>query len=231
MSSSTPSPSPTPTPPTARKYAFYRSDFGPLEARPLHLDLYFDMIEDRVVVTNHTTFIYTPTAGLTSSATLTHLTLNSTGLEVASVDRITDFLPLLPIPSSTPPDFPGHVASFASPTSLKHELDSDRCLLHVTLDSPVLPGQQLVLRLVTIARPTAHVLEGIYYDYTPPGCPRTMITQCQQCVTHFTHQHTPNLSHPTVAHCSSARHSSPLLSPPLPWSGTASSASLRAWTT
>ena len=50
----------------------------------------------------------------------------------------------------------------------------------VTLPSPVLPGQEFVVRTVSIATPTEHILEGLYYDYTPEGKPRTIITQCQQ---------------------------------------------------
>ena len=163
----------------ARKYKFYRSDFGPLEAKPLHLDLYFDVLEQRVVVTNHTTFMYVPAAGLDSSDTLRTLRLNAKDLEISSVERVTDFLPLAAFGAGGRPDFPLHVASFANPTTLKHSLDADEALLTIELDEPVKAGAQFVLRIVTIAQPTAHILEGLYYDYTPAGCPRTIITQCQ----------------------------------------------------
>lgn len=36
------------------------------------------------------------------------------------------------------------------------------------------------VRTVSVCRPTKNILEGIYYDFTPPGAPPTMITQCQQ---------------------------------------------------
>lgn len=51
-----------------------------------------------------------------------------------------------------------------------------RCV-QVTLPTAVASGDEFVLRTVTIATPTEHILEGIYYDYTPKDCPRTMITQ------------------------------------------------------
>jgi aminopeptidase N len=163
-----------------RKYKFYRSDFAPLEAKPLHLDLYFDIIESRVVVTNHTTFVFLPAAGTESQLKLSTLRLSSRDLDISSVERITDFIPLTQSSPSSPANFAAHVASFSAPNSLQHRLDAEDDILSITLDSPVTAGQQFVIRLVTIARPTDHILEGLYYDSTPAGCPRTIISQCQQ---------------------------------------------------
>ena len=174
--------------PTERHYKFYRSDFGPLEAKPLHLNLYFDIIESRVVVTNHTTFTYIPAAGKESTATLSSIRLNSKDLEISSVERIAQFTPLeytasaTAAPTAAPTNITAHTASFNNPTPLQYTLHKDDDTLEVQLDEPIQPGQQFVIRLVTIAVPTAHILEGLYYDYTPSGCPRTMITQCQQYV-------------------------------------------------
>jgi aminopeptidase N len=53
-------------------------------------------------------------------------------------------------------------------------------LLQVTLPAAVPGGVEFVVRTVTVATPTDHILEGMYYDYTPAGCPRTIISQCQQ---------------------------------------------------
>ena len=168
-----------------RKYRFYRSDFAPLESRPLHLDLYFDIIESRVIVTNHTTFVYVPAAGSEGAGEgagggLRTVRLNSSDLDISSVERVTDFLPLTLPSASSPGNFTAHVASFASASSLQHRLDSEAGLLSVELDEAVQAGAQFVLRIVSIATPTDNVLEGLYYDFTEPGCPRTIITQCQQ---------------------------------------------------
>ena len=173
--------------PAERKYKFYRSDFGPLEAKPLHLNLYFDIVESRVLVTNHTTFIYQPAADKPNNTSLTSIRLNSKDLEIAAVERITQFIPLAysasatnAAPTAPPSNIPAHTSSFGAATPLKYTLHKDDDILEVQLDEPVQAGQQFVVRLTTIATPTAHILEGLYYDYTPSSCPRTIITQCQQ---------------------------------------------------
>lgn len=182
--------------PAKRKYKFYREDFGPLVSRPLHLDLYFDIIESRVIVTNHTTFRYEPVVNQSTNqpgspaAPLNQLKLNSKDLEIVSVDLITDFSPLpdwcgRPITdqsSNQRADFTAHVSSYenSSHKALPYELDTEHDHLVIQLPDGIQPNQQFVVRLITIAKPTAHILEGLYYDYTPSCCPRTIITQCQQ---------------------------------------------------
>jgi aminopeptidase N len=52
--------------------------------------------------------------------------------------------------------------------------------LCLTFQPRVPPGTEFTLRTETICRPTRNILEGLYYDETPPGAPPTMITQCQQ---------------------------------------------------
>ncbi|MDD1666016.1 MAG: M1 family metallopeptidase, partial [Methanomicrobiales archaeon] len=42
------------------------------------------------------------------------------------------------------------------------------------------PGTEFTVRTETLCRPTKNILEGLYYDETPPGAPPTQITQCQQ---------------------------------------------------
>ncbi|HVP25784.1 MAG TPA: M1 family metallopeptidase [Methanomicrobiales archaeon] len=42
------------------------------------------------------------------------------------------------------------------------------------------PETEFTIRTETICRPTKNILEGLYYDETPPGAPPTQITQCQQ---------------------------------------------------
>jgi aminopeptidase N len=48
------------------------------------------------------------------------------------------------------------------------------------LSTPIPKGAQFTIRTVTVATPTSHILEGLYFDYTPKDAPRTIITQCQQ---------------------------------------------------
>lgn len=171
--------------PKQRKYRFYREDFGKLEVRPCHVDLTFDITATRVHVTARTTFFYQPSSS--SPSPLTSLSLNSKDLEIRSVSLLPSFQPLpLPIPSTDlsvnlKNDFAHHVASFGTERqALPFELDNDEHLLKITFPTPIVPNQQFVLQTETIATPTAHILEGLYFDYTPSAQPQTIITQCQQ---------------------------------------------------
>jgi hypothetical protein len=100
------------------------------------------------------------------------------------------------------------------------------------------------VRTVSVATPTEHILEGLYYDYTPEGKPRTIITQCQQCVPNhptpcdapLTHSPSHSLVFlaayvfPTGPCVFSPRHQCSTVSAlPLPTLGMASSASRPAW--
>ncbi|MBP7670885.1 M1 family metallopeptidase [Candidatus Gracilibacteria bacterium] len=53
-------------------------------------------------------------------------------------------------------------------------------ILRVKFGRVVSKGEVITIRTKTICRPTKNVLEGLYYDETPKGCPCQMITQCQQ---------------------------------------------------
>jgi aminopeptidase N len=55
--------------------------------------------------------------------------------------------------------------------------DSKLCL---SFQPRVPPGTEFTVRTETVCRPTRNILEGLYYDETPPGAPPTQITQCQQ---------------------------------------------------
>jgi aminopeptidase N len=52
--------------------------------------------------------------------------------------------------------------------------------IRLTFQPRLRPGEEFTLRTETICRPTRNILEGLYYDETPPGAPPTQITQCQQ---------------------------------------------------
>ncbi|CAK4630663.1 unnamed protein product [Aphanomyces euteiches] len=153
----------------SKKYRYVRADFEPLETKPLHFDMVFDVTEKEVKVTLQTTLKY---AGATPK---TVLKLNSKALEIVSVERLQSFTPL-----NGTRNFVSHVASFGSPKPLEFVVDTVDHFLVITLDTPVQSGDEFVIRTVSIARPTENILEGLYYDYTPEGAPRTIITQCQQ---------------------------------------------------
>ncbi|MBL4694002.1 M1 family metallopeptidase [Candidatus Gracilibacteria bacterium] len=52
-------------------------------------------------------------------------------------------------------------------------------ILKVHFDE-VKKGAEFSIKTKSICRPTRNILEGIYYDETPKGCPCQQITQCQQ---------------------------------------------------
>jgi len=60
------------------------------------------------------------------------------------------------------------------------EYDRANSLLHIIFAAPLPPHTKATVRTDTVCRPSDHLLEGIYYDRTPPGAPPQQISQCQQ---------------------------------------------------
>ncbi|HET6581327.1 MAG TPA: DUF3458 domain-containing protein, partial [Methanoregula sp.] len=60
------------------------------------------------------------------------------------------------------------------------DYDTRKNLLVIRFSEPVPPSTQFTVQTETICRPTKNLLEGLYYDETPPGAPPQQITQCQQ---------------------------------------------------
>jgi aminopeptidase N len=67
---------------------------------------------------------------------------------------------------------PGHACS--------HQYDTANNSLIIRFKDPVLPLTRFTVHTETICRPTKNILEGLYYDETPPGAPPQQVTQCQQ---------------------------------------------------
>lgn len=53
-------------------------------------------------------------------------------------------------------------------------------LLDISFSKPIPAKTEVVIITKTTCKPTKNILEGLYYDETPKGCPQTQITQCQQ---------------------------------------------------
>jgi aminopeptidase N len=64
------------------------------------------------------------------------------------------------------------------PISYNYNLEAS--LLTVRFDRNVPPNSPITIITETTCRPTKNILEGLYYDETPPGAPPQQITQCQQ---------------------------------------------------
>jgi aminopeptidase N len=58
--------------------------------------------------------------------------------------------------------------------------DRENSLLSVSFGRELPQKTRFTLQTETICHPSDHILEGLYYDRTPPGAPPTQITQCQQ---------------------------------------------------
>lgn len=153
----------------AKKYRFTRKDFQPLKTKPLHFDMLFDITESKVRVTLQTTLKHL------GATPLRELKLNSKELEILSVERMCSFAPL-----GEAMDFVKHVASFSNARPLEYEVDTEDHFLVVKFANAIATGEEFVIRTVSVATPTENILEGLYFDYTPEGAPRTIITQCQQ---------------------------------------------------
>ncbi len=134
-----------------------------MQTRPLHLDLSFDVNEDKVRVVARSTFVHV------AKDALTQLQLNSNDLQIESVELLTG-ASQLPVEKPSSEDFVAHVASLdgagITRTSLKFELDTKGHFLNITLPAGVASGEQFVIQTVSVATPTAHILEGLYYDWT-----------------------------------------------------------------
>jgi aminopeptidase N len=63
---------------------------------------------------------------------------------------------------------------------MSYEYDPQKNTLLIQFDAPVPPLTRFTVHTETICRPTKNLLEGLYYDETPPGAPPQQITQCQQ---------------------------------------------------
>jgi aminopeptidase N len=85
---------------------------------------------------------------------LSELSLNAKSLEIVAVNC------------------PGYKCSF--------DYDRQKSMLIIRFGTPVPPLTGFTIHTETICRPTKNLLEGLYYDETPPGSPPTQITQCQQ---------------------------------------------------
>ncbi|RAW21391.1 hypothetical protein PC110_g22166, partial [Phytophthora cactorum] len=153
----------------SKKYRFTRQDFRPLATKPLHFDMVFDITEAKAKVTLQTTLNHD------GAQPLEQLKLNSKELEILSVERFDKFAPL-----DGKKDFVAHVQSFAEPRNLEFEVDKEDHFLVIKFTKPVQSGEEFVIRTVSVATPTENILEGLYFDYTPEGAPKTVITQCQQ---------------------------------------------------
>ena len=132
---------------TDRRFRYYRTDFGKLPVRVIHMDLVFDVFDDHTLVTSEMHIE-------TGKEPVSDIALDARNLEDVTVQC---------------PD-----------RELSYEYDTRGNKLRIHFLHPVPARTAVVLHTRNACRPTHTVLEGLYYDVTPPGAPPQQITQCQQ---------------------------------------------------
>jgi aminopeptidase N len=65
-----------------------------------------------------------------------------------------------------------------SPISYEHQKKENKLI--IAFKKPIPKNAEFIITTQSTCRPTKNILEGLYYDETPDGCPPTQITQCQQ---------------------------------------------------
>ncbi len=131
----------------SRLFRYYPGDFGELTVSVIHMNLIFDVFDDRTRVSSklNAEVLDTP---------IQELVLNAKELEIISVS--------------------------CDKAPVSYAYDRDNSLLTLTFERELPPGTRFTIATETICYPSDHILEGLYYDRTPPGAPPTQITQCQQ---------------------------------------------------
>src|SRR3989338_6414777 len=138
-----------------REYKYYPDDFGALPVKALHMKLDFDVFEDHTVVTSDFTM-------KVKKGSLSVLALDAKNLEIQEVYFFDD-------PEGK-----------TSKHHLHHTYEKEKDKLFLHFPEKLRLGRVFTIRTKTLCCPTANILEGLYYDETPKGKPKTMITQCQQ---------------------------------------------------
>ncbi|MFO7870778.1 MAG: M1 family metallopeptidase [Kiritimatiellia bacterium] len=134
-----------------RKYAFLKKDFDrPPRLAQKHLDLKINFRADNTVEVDNTLY-------LELLEETDHVTLNARDLEIEKVERVD-----------------------TAPRDLDFEYDPSASTLRIPLGRKAPGGTETAIHTRTLCFPSDHILEGIYKDTTPPGCPQQYMSQCQQ---------------------------------------------------
>jgi len=133
------------------EYRYNRTDFLPLPVDLEHMDISLSFLEERVE----------GTARLRVKALqdLDEVVLDAMDLDIRSVE-------------CEAPD--------GGSGATDYRYLPDKAQLIVRLPRRVLAGETFHIRAGAACRPSGTLLEGIYRDTTPAGCPQQYISQCQQ---------------------------------------------------
>jgi aminopeptidase N len=140
-----------------KEFAFCPADFGKLPVTVEHFNLVFDVFDKHTVVESEMTMTVI-------EPFLQKISLDAKNLEIQEVALYEK------VKEDNKP---------ASKKSIPYIYDTENNKLHITLPQKK-AGETFTIYTKTITKPTKNILEGLYYDETPHGCPPTQITQCQQ---------------------------------------------------
>jgi len=170
------------------QYRYHRNAFGPLPAKLEHLDIYLNFLDGKVHGTN--------TIRMTALEQLSELRLDAKELRIISVELVEgrEAYPLsydyrhnensliIQLPGRangcdqdcSRPALPGRKTDTAT------ERRGYTPSVSPCRAGSFQPGDQFTIRTVTECVPSDTILEGIYKDTTPPGCPQQYMSQFQQ---------------------------------------------------
>ncbi|MDA0576928.1 MAG: M1 family metallopeptidase [Verrucomicrobia bacterium] len=135
---------------TTSRFRYQRSDFSPLPVALEHLDIRLNFLDQRVEGTID--------LRMSARQPLETIELDARDIVIHAVTLLAE----------------------NTPTPLTFEHQPERHKLQIRLPRPVATGTRLTIRVAATCVPTDNVLEGIYLDTTPPGCPQQYMSQCQQ---------------------------------------------------
>lgn len=131
-------------------FKYTPSDFAPLKVKLDNLTLHINFMGEFVEVSN--------TLEFTALEDLGFVALDARELQILSVNWLTSDEPL----------------------EADYGYDKSSNRLVVETPHPVRSGTKLKLRTISRCIPSENILEGIYRDVTPDGCPQQYMSQCQQ---------------------------------------------------
>jgi len=134
-------------------YRYSRKDFDPRPATLEHVDICLNFLDGRVEGLN--------TLRMTARVPLDRLELDASDLEIHSVEWVKD-----------------KKTEDSGPLSFDYRHAESK--LAIRLPRRVNPGETFCLRVRSTCIPSDNILEGVYKDTTPEGCPQQYMSQCQQ---------------------------------------------------
>ncbi len=136
------------------RYRYEHKDFRPLPVRMEHMIISLNFLENGAVDGYNSLC-------MTALKPMSTLKLDASDLEIFSIERLAR-------------------QSTDKKTALSFHYDRTENKLYVELAEEIPKGATFEIKTHSRCIPTHNILEGIYKDTTPPGCPQQYMSQCQQ---------------------------------------------------